>query len=166
MTLVLWLLSLTAIVAVWTVILRPWLRDKTWMQWLFANRAVEWFEINVYRKSETILWSRWFQLMGFVAVAAGYLGGIDWTIFAPIIPEKWLPWLPLIPFALNFIATIAEAQRRDTTKPLAIVELPADVSPAVAAVVESAEVAKIEAVAEIKKQDVLDTMPPPSVGSS
>ncbi len=167
MTFLLWTFSLTAIVALWVVVLRPALRDRPWMQWFFANPAVEWVEINLWRKSETILWARWFQLMGLVHTAAGYLGTIDWTVLSPIVPEKWMPFLPMIPVVLNFIGTIAEAQRVDTTKPLAIVELPAVVSPEVAAVVETAEVAKFEAVKEIKKDEVMaQKPPPPSVGSS
>jgi len=164
MSLVLTLLSLTAIVAVWTVIVRPWLRDKPWMQWFFANPVVEWIEIHVYRKSETLLWARWFQLMGAVAVSAGYLGGIDWTIFAPVIPEKWLPFLPMIPLALNFIATIAEAQRRDTSEPLSVVSLPQVVSQEVASAVDALKTAKIEAVSVVKKEEATAAVLPPTVG--
>jgi len=152
MTLILWLLSLTAIVAIWAVIVRPWLRDKPWMQWFFANPIVEWIEINVYRKSDTILWARWLQLMGLISMSAGYLGGIDWTIFAPVVPEKWMPFLPMIPAVLNFIGGIAEAQRRDTTKPLELVALTEKEkdTPAVAQAIATADIAKVEAVAAVE----------------
>jgi hypothetical protein len=167
MTFLVWTLSLTSIVAVWVVIARPLLRDRPWMQWFFANPIVEWIEIKFWRKSETIMWARWIQLMGLVHTAAGYGGTIDWTQLSPFVPEKWMPFLPAIPTILNILATITEVQRIDTTKPLAIVELPAVVSPEVAAVVENAEIAKFEAVKEIKKEEVMaQKPPPPAVGSS
>lgn len=167
MNFLIWTLSLTSIVAVWVIIVRPMLRDKPWMQWFFANPVVEWIEIHFWRKSETILWARWLHLMGIIHSVAGYGGALDWSQFAGIAPEWAIPFLPAIPLILNMLATITEIQRIDTTKPLAIVELPTVVSPSVAAVVETAELAKFEAVKEIKKDEVMAQQPPPpAVGSS
>lgn len=152
-----------SVIAFYGVILRPWLRKKTWMQWFFANPVVEWIEIHLWQKSETILVARGLQLVGIIASASGYLGAIDYSIFAPVVPEKWQPFLPLLPVIFNALGSLMEALRRDTTKPLALVDVPQEVSQKVATKLETADAAMIEAVAEVKKEEAKAAVLPPTV---
>lgn len=132
---------LTLLVALYVTLIRPVLRQSEWAKPFFAHPWVEWLEINLWAKSEAILWARWQQFLGLVLTATGFLGGIDYTVLALLTPDWIDPYLPLIPFVLNITGTIAEALRRDTTKPLAVVALPEVKPPEVAAVV-----ARVEAV--------------------
>lgn len=160
---ILGLLIFFSVVAIYGVILRPWLRKKPWMQWFFSNPVVEWIEINLWQKSETILVARGLQVVGIVASASGYLGAIDWSIFAPVMPEKWQPFLPMLPIMFNALGAMMEALRRDTTKPLALVDVPQEVSQKVATKLETADAAMIEAVAEVKKEEAKAAVLPPTV---
>lgn len=158
------LLVFISFVSIYAVIVRPWLRKKPWMQWFFANPWVEWVEIHLFKKSETILVARAFQVLGIVGSVSGYLGTIDYSIFALVVPEHWQPFLPLLPTVFNGIGTLMSALRRDTTQPLAVVSLPQVVSPEVAVAVENFEAAKIEAVAVVKKEEAEAAVLPPTVG--
>lgn len=160
---ILGLLVFFSIVAIYGVVLRPWLRKKPWMQWFFANAVVEWIEIHLWRKSETILVARGLQLVGIVASVAGYLGGIDWSIFALVVPEKWQPFLPLLPTVFNALGAMMEALRRDTKRPLDLVDVPQEVSQKVATKLENADAAMIEAVAAVKKVEAQEAVLPPTV---
>jgi len=160
---ILGLLIFFSVIAVYAVIIRPWLRKKPWMQWFFANPVVEWIEIHLWRKSETILVARGLQAVGAIGAAAGYLGGIDWSIVAPVVPEKWQPFLPMLPMFFNALGGIMEWLRRDTTKPLELVDVPQEVSQKVATKLENADAAMIEAVAEVKKEEAKAAVLPPTV---
>lgn len=145
---------LTALVALYVVWIRPWLRQKPWTQGFFAHPWVEWMEIKFWSKSETILWARYQQFLGLVLIATGYMGGIDYSIFAPVVPESVLPFLPMIPLVLNFLGSIAEAQRRDTTKPLELVEIASDAPIEVKVAAEQAVSSTEQAVAAVKADEV------------
>lgn len=152
-----------SVVAIYAVVVRPWLRKKTWMQWFFANPWVEWIEITLWRKSETIMVARAMQVIGIIGSVAGYLGGIDYSIFAPVVPEKWQPFLPLLPVVFNGLGSMMAALRRDTTRPLDLVDVPQSVTGKVAAKLENADAAMIEAVAEVKKEEAKEALLPPTV---
>lgn len=141
-----------ALVAVWVLWGRPLLRRQPWAQPFFA--WIEPYEIALWRKSETILWARFLQLLGIISTILGFLGAIDWTVITPLVPEEWRPFMPLVPMVLSIIGRIEESLRKDTSRPLAVVELPKDVPPAVAKAVERAEVAKDKAVAVIEADTV------------
>lgn len=130
------LLVLTAIVVIYITWLRPWLRAKSWAQGFFA--AVEPIELALWKKSETILWARFLQVVGLVSTLAGVFGLIDWTLITPLVSEQYQPFMPLIPMTLNLIGTVTEKLRRDTTKPLEVVAAPEAVKAAIP------EVAKLE----------------------
>lgn len=146
MTLILWVAGLTLFVALYVTVIRPWMRNKPWAQGYF--KFFEPME-NLWKKSETILFARWNQLMGLILMGAGFLGGIDYSILHPIVPEKYQPFLPMIPVALNMLGGVIEALRRDTTKPLEVVAAPEEKAPEVIAAIEKAEAATNAAVTEI-----------------
>lgn len=151
MTLLIALAALTAAVALYATVIRPLLRDKEWAKPFFA--AVEPFELWIYSKSEAILWARWQQFLGIVLTLVGVLGGFDFTVLIAVTPASWHKWLSLMPLVLNVTGTVAELLRRDTTKPLAVVELPEVKPPDVAAAVAKVEAAnqEVKAVVQIEK---------------
>lgn len=127
---------------------RDWLRKQPWTAWFYS--WVEPVEIVLWRKSETILLARSAQVLGLVTGILGFLGVIDLSPFLIFVPEKHRIWVGAIPsMALALNGIIIELFRRNTTKPLELVELSDNVSPKVAAAVEAAEVAKVEAVAVV-----------------
>lgn len=144
MNLLLTLLILTAVVVAYALVIRPWLRDKPWAKGFFANPVVEWMETNLFAKSESLLWARWQQFLGLVLGITGFMGGIDYTMLAIITPDWIDPYLPMIPFILNITGTIAEALRRDTSKPLEEVALPENKPAKVEAAVVKADAARAE----------------------
>jgi hypothetical protein len=145
---------LTFFVILWVTLVRPWLRNRRWACDFFA--AVEPYELWIYEKSESILWARWQQLLGFVLLLTGLLGGIDYTPLAVFTPDWIDPLLPGIPVILNIAGTVAERLRRDTTKPLEVVALPIEKPPAVEQAVARLETAKnvAEVVIERAKEGV------------
>lgn len=141
-----WLIALavlTAFAAVYATIIRPMTRDAPWAKGFYGHPVVQWIELKFWGRSETLFWARYQQFLGAVLIATGYLGGIDYSIFAPVVPDSVVLWLPLIPVILNFFGSIAEAQRRDTSEPLEEVALPDVVRPEVAEAVAVARAAKV-----------------------
>ncbi len=130
------LLVLTAVVAVYVVLLRPWLRKREWAQGYF--RVVEPVELWLYGKSETILWSRFLVLLGMIPGFLSAFAGFDFSPFIEWVPEKYRPWLFL---AVTIAGVMGEALRRDTTKPLAVISLPEEKTSEQAAVVANVEAA-------------------------
>lgn len=135
---------ITALVIVYAVFVRPWLRQKAWASWFF--RLVEPIELHLFRKSEALMVGRWFQFVGLLSTAHGFLGGIDWTLVAIITPDWIDAYLPAIPLVLNVVGQIIEWLRKDTTKPLELVAVPEVKPPEVAQAIRAAEVAKVEAI--------------------
>lgn len=117
--------GLTACVACYVVWLRPWLRDKSWAQRFFAR--IEPVEIALWKKSESILWARFLQAVGLAVPLLQLIGAVDITPYLTIVPEGYAPYLLLVVFVAG---QIGEKLRKDTTKPLDIVALPAPVEPA------------------------------------
>jgi hypothetical protein len=137
-------LVVSALVAIWVALVRPWLRTKDWAAGFFAK--IETFEITVYKKSESILWARFLQLLGAVLTALASLGEFDLTPLFPFLPDKW-KWVPgILPMVVSLAGWIQERMRKDTTKPLEVVALPEDKPPELAAAVSRAEAATDRAV--------------------
>lgn len=141
MKIVVILLILTGLIAIYVTWLRPWLREQPWAQGFFTHPVIEWMELKLWAKSESILWARWQQFLGIVLAVTGALGGIDWSAVAILTPDYIDPFLPAAPLILNVLGTIAEALRRDTTKPLEVVALPAEKPPEVIAAVARVDAA-------------------------
>ena len=156
MSKIIWgLVIVTGLVLLYALLVRPWLRKREWAKPFFANPVIEWLEIYLWSKSESILWARWQQFLGLVLTVIGFLGAIDYSLLAAVVPPKYVPFLPLIPMVLNLTGTIAEALRRDTSTPLAVVALPEVKPVAVAIAVAEAKAANIVAVAavDVAKQE-------------
>lgn len=125
---------------------RKWLKSKPWAQNFFAK--IEPIEIMLWKKSETILWARMQQVGGACMLFLHLIGVADLTPFVGFLPPKYQPWLSAAPaMAISLNGLICEIQRRDTTKPLALVALPDNNVPLkVQEAVAAAEVTKNEAV--------------------
>lgn len=143
------LLSVTALVVGYITWLRPWLRSQDFARPFFD--FIEPIELALWRKSETILWARFLQVVGLVSTVAGIFGAIDWTMITPLVPEPYQNFMPLIPLVLNLIGTVTEKLRRDTTKPLEVVAVPVDAPPEIKRAVAQVEATNAQAVAEVKE---------------
>lgn len=144
------LVALTFVVALYAVWGRAWLKAKTWPWSKRLFEITEPLEIALWGKSETILWSRYLQVMGALSAFLTWLGALDVTPFIALAPERYQPWFAALPFAAVILAGIvSELLRRSTSLPLAIVAVPDNAPPAVLAEVAKADAAKNEAVATI-----------------
>lgn len=138
------LLALTAFVALYVVWLRPWLRSQPWAEGFFQR--IEPLEIMLYRKSESLLWSRFLVFLGAFVPFLQFVGAFDITPFMAFIPYEYQPYLMAAVAVCGFIG---EQLRKDTTKPLEVVELPTHVPVEVAVAVQKAEDANATAVAVV-----------------
>lgn len=152
MKLLIGLTLLVALIALYVTWLRPWLQTKSWAAGFFA--AVEPVEIFLFKKSETILWSRLKMFAGVALMALAQLGTIDLTPLMPFVPDAYEPFVKivfnLLPLLVTLDGTLGEKLRRGTSKPLEIVALPdatVAASPALQEVVAKAEEVKLDAVA-------------------
>lgn len=139
-------LILIAFVAVYVVWLRPWLRTKAWADGFF--RLLEPVELHLWRKSETILWSRFLQVIGGAVPLLQFIGAIDITPYIAIVPVEKQPYLLLFIFLCGQIGVLL---RERTTKPLEVVALPENKPPEVEAAIARAEGANDRAVASVEK---------------
>lgn len=149
------LLAVLVLAVVWYAAYgREWLKAKPWAAGFFA--AIEPLEILLFKKSETILFARLKIVTGAVLTLLTMLGGIDLTPLMPFVPEKYhglfQMGINLLPMLITFVGMMDERLRNTTTKPLELVALPETqpVSPEVAAAVEMADAAKVQAVAVVK----------------
>jgi hypothetical protein len=140
--------GLTVLVVIYVAWGRTWLKRQRWAVRFFA--WIEPIEIAGWRKSETILWARFRQGLGLILTAMASLGQFDLSPVTMLLPPK-LQWIvPLLPLAISMSGALSEKLRRDTTKPLELVEVP-DAAPLhVVEAVQQAEVAKAVAVATVK----------------
>lgn len=113
------LIGLAAIVALYVVWLRPWLRDKPWARRFFVR--IEPVEIALWQKSESILWARFLQAVGLIVPLLQFVGALDITPYLAIVPDGYAPYLLLLIFVAG---QIGEKLRKDTTKPLDVVAAP------------------------------------------
>lgn len=130
---------LTALIALYAVVIRPWLRTKPWAEGFF--KAIEPFETLFYGKSESILFARWNTFIGLLLQILQIAGGIDLNLLKPVIPEKYHPFLPMTPTLLMILGVVLEALRRDVSKPLSVVSMPEEKTAEQSAVVKNVEAA-------------------------
>lgn len=134
---------------------RDWLKSKPWAQPFFER--VEPIEIALFRKSETLLVGRTLQGLGYALTALQSVNGIDFTPLMPFLPEKHQMIvqgaISVSPLLISGLGWLIEWLRKRTTKPIELVAVPDKVvaeNPMVAAAVADAEAAKVEAVAVAK----------------
>ncbi len=140
------LLSVVAFVASYVVWIRPWLRTQAWANGFFT--WIEPVEIVLWKKSESILWARFLQLVGLLVPVLQFVGAIDITPYLAIIPDGYGPYFML---AIFVAGQIGERLRKDTTKPLDAVALPeAAITPAVERAEEKAEAANANLAAVVE----------------
>lgn len=146
----------TALLLFYALYGREWLKSKPWAGGFFA--LVEPIEIVLFKKSETVLFGRLLQLLGAILTALTWLGSIDITPVLPLVPEKYAGIVQAVfsfmPLILNGLGAIVERLRNRTTKPLelvAVTEAEAQ-KPAVAAVLEAADVVKAKAIAIVEAE--------------
>lgn len=152
----LWLIvaNLVALLVVYAVWGRSWLKRQPWAQGFFA--WVEPIELVLFRKSETILFARLKMLTGLILAGLTMVGTIDLTPLLPFVPEqhKWIATLlpTLLPLVISMMGGIDEWLRNKTTKPIELVAVSeAKMSTQTAQVVEMAEAAKAQAIASVEQ---------------
>lgn len=127
--------ELTVEIALYVVVIRPWLRTKEWAKPFFAGPITEWIELHLFRKSETLMWARWQMFIGPAITSLQSFGAIDITplvtVLTFVLPPKY-QWLAQViaqgwPMLFALLGAIGEFQRRDTTKPLELVAVPESV---------------------------------------
>lgn len=151
-------LVVAGLIAAYVMWGRTWLKSKSWAQGFFA--WIEPVELMLWSKSETILWARLKQFTGVFLTFLTSIGAIDITPIMPFVPDEYEGILRavfnLIPLVITLVGIVDEKLRRDTTKPLALVAIAEkDITPAVAEAIEVAEIAKVQAVAEVKVAEVI-----------
>lgn len=150
-----------AVLLVYAVWGREWLKKKSWAQGFFS--WVEPIEIFLYKKSETILFARLKIVSGLLLTFLTSIGNIDLTPITPFVPEKY-QWLVsaavnLLPLLISFVGWMDESLRKGTTLPIEIVETPDKViaeNPKVAEAVAMAQATKVEAVAVVKEEAAVE----------
>lgn len=147
------LFILTALMLIWVVWGRAWLKSQSWGWSIRLFAAIEPIEIALWSKSETILWARFVQALTVLSGVLTWLGALDVTPLLLVLPEKYHAWVSVVPFAaVALLGLVTEILRRQTTKPLDIVAVPDDAPIELVAAIAEAEVAKDNAVAEIKAE--------------
>lgn len=148
------IVALLLVYALWG---REWLKTKDWAAPFFA--WIEPYEIALFRKSEVILFARLKVVTGVLLSLLAQLGAIDFTPLLPFLPEKYHGLVHfaanLTPLALTIVGWMDERLRVKTTMPIEVIAVPDKVkaeNPKVAAAVEAAVIAKVEAVAVVKEE--------------
>lgn len=144
MTLFIILLSITALVVIYVLWLRKWLKIQPWAQGFY--RLVDPIELFLFKKSETILWSRFLMLVGLLPPLLDQIKAFNIPEVMAIVPQQYVPYL-----SLSFVlcGMVSEFLRRSTTKPLEMVALPEVVSPEVKQAVQRVEATNADSVAVV-----------------
>lgn len=148
----LWIIAgLSAFIAWYVVAGRKWLKAKPSMAWLYTSTFGEWVERTFFKKSESILWARFLQFLGYGLTALNALDGIDLTPLTLLLPDQ-LDWIvPVLPLLISAAGHIQVKLRLETTKPIELVDLPHDVPAEVVEAQQIVEVAKDHAVAAVQE---------------
>lgn len=140
-----------ALIAIYVLWGRPWMRTTAW-----GKSFLDWIEPierKLWWKSETILWARLQIVVGFLLTALTQAGTIDITPLMPFVPDEWEPTVKVFWNALPMIITamgwINEKLRKETTKPLEIVAMRTDAPIEVKVAAAQAEIATAEATAAV-----------------
>jgi hypothetical protein len=152
MTFLIVLAVLAAVLLIYALVGREWLKSKTWAQGFFA--LVEPVEIALFKKSETILFARLKIVTGFVLTILTQFGAINLAPFIPFVPEKYQTWVNIavnaMPMLLSVVGMIDEWLRNRTTKPIELVAVKeATAAPEVKSAIAQAELAKDIAVSTV-----------------
>lgn len=150
------LLSFAAIIAlvlVYALWGRSWLKSKPWAQPFFA--WVEPLEIFLFRKSETILFARLKMFTGLLLTVLTQAGTIDLTPIMPFVPEQYQGVLRvafnLMPLIITAVGWMDQNLRNATTKPIELVAVPeTGLTAEVKVAIAQADEAKEQAVAVVK----------------
>lgn len=148
---------IVALLFVYALVLRPWLKTKPWTAGFFAK--VDSVELALFKKSEAMLVSRLLSFGGLLVTAydalATFAVSLNWTpvtdrVFASIPPDmRGL----VITALLAAIGWVIGWLRKQTTKPLELVAVSdKDVAanPKVAEAIAMADATKAEAVSVVK----------------
>lgn len=153
------LLIFAAVVMVYALWLRDWLKTQPWAAGFFA--LIEPIERVLYKKSETILWARLKIVTGVILSVLTYAGTIDLTPLMPFVPDKYegivRAAFNLLPLIISLVGMVDEKLRNQTTLPIEVVALPSMVAPDVAAAVIVAKMAATDAVAAVKDENAAPT---------
>jgi len=149
---------LVALAFLYALVVRPWLKSKSWAQGYFT--AIEPFEIALFKKSETVLVGRLVWFGGLIVTAydgfTAYFSSLNFEpLTARIMDFLHIP-TDMRSFTLSaFVTALGLAivrLRKTTTKPLELVSVPdAQVTPAAAQAMTQAEAAKDKAVDAVAK---------------
>jgi hypothetical protein len=144
---------IVAVVLVYALWGRDWLKSKSWAQGFFA--AIEPLELILYKKSETLLAARTLSVLGAVLTFLTQLGDINLAPIMPFVPEKYQAFVNVtvncLPLLISAIGWMIEKLRNRTTKPLELVAVPeVGLTPEVKVAIAQAEDANELAVAVVK----------------
>lgn len=148
------LILLFALLFVYALYGRPWLKQQAWAKGFFD--WIEPIEIVLYKKSETILLARAKVVTGALLTVLTFLGTIDITPLMPFVPDKYEGALHivfnLIPLSISLLGLADEKLRNQTTAPIEIVAAPEKtMTPEIKEAIAMADATKAEAVEAVKK---------------
>ena len=136
---------------------RDWLKAKPWAAPFFE--WIEPLEIRLFKKSVTILAGRTLTVFGGLLTLLTQLGSVDITPLMPFVPETHQAIIQfvwnMLPLTITGLGWMIEKLRNNTTLPLEVVAVSDKViaeNPKVAAAVDAAVTAKVEAVAVVKEE--------------
>lgn len=140
---------LAALLVVYALWLRPWLKTRPWAAPFYA--WVEPLELALFRNSETILFARLKIVVGVTLTVLTEMGTLDITPMMPLIPEQYRGTAQvafnLLPLLISVVGMADERLRNTTTQPIELVAVKKDALPIQARIaVADAELAKEQAV--------------------
>lgn len=141
---------------------RAWLKTKPWAAGFFET--VEPVEIALYRKSETLLWSRFLVILGILPIILDQFRMFNTPDIIALLSPEYRQYAPLV---FTLIGIITEVLRRSTTKPVELVAIHDKAPIPVVAAAAKAEMATEKAVqvveteAKIAANAALDEKQPP-----
>lgn len=143
--------ALLLVYALWG---RDWLKSKPWAAPFFA--WIEPVEIALFKKSVTILAARTVYVFGGLLTILTQLGSVDITPLMPFVPEKHQAWVQVVwnmlPLTITGLGWMIERLRNNTTLPIEVVAVPDKVmaeNQKVADAIAVADATKTEAVAAV-----------------
>lgn len=153
------LLLICALIALWVVWGRVWLKDQPWA-WSKAFFAwLDPIEVKLWKKSETIMWARLKVITGMILTIMTSMGTIDLTPLMPLVPAKYQGLIQvafnMLPLVLTLIGLVDEKLRRDTTLPLALVAVTDKelaTNAVIAEAVNAVDIAKTDAIATVVEE--------------
>jgi hypothetical protein len=147
----LWIIAaLSVVVAAYVCGGRKALKRQWWMAWLYKSWLGEAAELHLFKKSESILWARWLQILGYGLTALVSMGQVDLSPLLLVLPEGWHWVVHVAPLVISAAGHIQVHLRLDTTKPIELVALPNDVPAEVENVALAAEHMKEQAIAVVE----------------